>query len=210
MLAKMQTRRAYRSCAAPRARQLRPRHSRRRLVGDLARYMISTARRPQPLLSLGASLCAVGALMGRKYRTESNLRSNLYIVGIADSAARARTTAARSSTNSSSQAGLADHLGGNKIASGAGLLTAVHRQPAILFQIDEFGMFLSAAADRRRSPRHITDILDNMTELYTAAGGVFLGAEYANRDGQNERRDINQPCLCVYGTTTRRLSARAT
>jgi hypothetical protein len=63
-------------------------------------------------------------------------------------------------------------------------------------------MFLAAAADRRRSPRHITEILDNMTELYTAAGGIFLGAEYANRDGQNERRDINQPCLCVYGTTT--------
>ena len=37
---------------------------------------------------------------------------------------------------------------------------------------------------------------------YTSAGGVFLGAEYANRDGQNNRRDINQPCLCVYGTTT--------
>jgi hypothetical protein len=171
------------------------------LVGDLTRYMISTARRPQPLLSLGASLCAVGALMGRKYRTESNLRSNLYIVGVADSG---------SGKNHSREvinelflaAGLADHLGGNKIASGAGLLTAVHRQPAILLQIDEFGMLLSAAADRRRSPQHITAILDNMTELYTAAGGVFLGAEYANRDGHNERRDINQPCLCVYGTTT--------
>ena len=63
-------------------------------------------------------------------------------------------------------------------------------------------MFLSAAADRKRSPRHITEILDNMTELYTAAGSVFLGAEYANHDGRNERRDIVQPCLCVYGTTT--------
>ena len=100
------------------------------------------------------------------------------------------------------EAGLANHLGGNKIASGAGLLTALHRQPAILFQIDEFGMFLSAAADRKRSPRHITEILDNMTELYTSAGGIFLGAEYANRDGTNERRDLVQPCLCVCGTTT--------
>ena len=63
-------------------------------------------------------------------------------------------------------------------------------------------MFLSAAADRKRSPRHITEILDNMTELYTAAGSVFLGAEYANHDGRNDRRDIVQPCLCVYGTTT--------
>ena len=62
-------------------------------------------------------------------------------------------------------------------------------------------MFLAAAADRRRSPRHITEILDNMTELYTAAGSVFFGAEYANHDGRHERRDITQPCLCVYGTT---------
>lgn len=171
------------------------------LVGDLTRYMVETARRPQPLLSLGASLCAVGALMGRQYRTESNLRSNLYIVGVADSGS-GKNHSREIINELFVDAGLAGHLGGNKIASGAGLLTAIHRQPAILFQIDEFGMFLSAAADRRRSPRHITDILDNMTELYTAAGSIFLGAEYANRDGLNERRDINQPCLCVYGTTT--------
>jgi hypothetical protein len=171
------------------------------LVGDLTRYMIATARRPQPLLSLGASLCAIGALMGRLYRTESNLRSNLYVVGIADSGS-GKNHAREIVNEVFFEAGLANHLGGNKIASGAGLLTALHRQPAILFQIDEFGMFLSAAADRKRSPRHITEILDNMTELYTAAGGIFLGAEYANRDGMNDRRDIVQPCLCVYGTTT--------
>ena len=171
------------------------------LVGDLTDYMLSTARRPQPLLSLGASLCAIGALMGRNYRTESNLRSNLYVVGIADSGS-GKNHAREIINETFFEAGLAHHLGGNKIASGAGLLTALHRQPAILFQIDEFGMFLAAAADRKRSPRHITEILDNMTELYTSAGGIFLGAEYANRDGTNERRDIVQPCLCVYGTTT--------
>ena len=139
--------------------------------------------------------------MGRKYRTETNLRSNVYIVGIADSGSGKNHP--REIVNELFLAAeLVDHLGGNKIASGAGLLSALHRQPALLMQIDEFGMFLTAAADRKRSPRHITEILDNMTELYTAAGGVFLGAEYANRDGKNERRDIVQPCLCVYGTTT--------
>jgi hypothetical protein len=150
------------------------------LVGKLTDYMLSTARRPQPLLSLGASLCAIGALMGRLYRTESNLRSNLYVVGIADSGS-GKNHSREIINEVLFEAGLANHLGGNKIASGAGLLTALHRQ---------------------RSPRHITEILDNMTELYTSAGGIFLGAEYANRDGTNERRDIVQPCLCVYGTTT--------
>jgi hypothetical protein len=167
----------------------------------LVDHMLATARRPQPVLAVGASLCALGALMGRKYRTESNLRSNLYVVGIADSGS-GKNHSREIVTELFVEAGLGHTLGGNKIASGAGLLTAVHRQPAILFQIDEFGMFLSAAADRKRSPRHITDILDTMTELYTMAGTIFLGAEYANRDGKNERRDVNQPCLCVYGTTT--------
>ena len=171
------------------------------ILAEMVEYMVSTARRPQPLLSLGASLCALGALMGRKYRTETNLRSNLYVVGIADSGS-GKNHAREIVNELFFEAGLAQHLGGNKIASGAGLLTALHRQPALLLQIDEFGMFMSAAADRKRSPRHITEILDNMTELYTAAGGVFLGAEYANHDGRNERRDIVQPCLCVYGTTT--------
>ena len=171
------------------------------LLSDMVDYMVATARRPQPRLALGASLCALGALMGRRYRTESNLRSNLYVVGIADSGS-GKNHAREIVNELFLAAGLVDHLGGNKIASGAGLLSALHRQPALLLQIDEFGMFLSAAADRRRSPRHITEILDNMTELYTAAGGVFLGAEYSNRDGNNERRDIVQPCLCVYGTTT--------
>ncbi|HRW60552.1 MAG TPA: DUF3987 domain-containing protein [Defluviicoccus sp.] len=167
----------------------------------LVDYMLATARRPQPVLALGASLCALGALMGRKYRTESNLRSNLYVVGIADSGS-GKNHSREVITELFVEAGLGHTLGGNKIASGAGLLTAVHRQPAILFQIDEFGMFLAAAADRKRSPRHISEILDLMTEIYTMAGAIFLGAEYANRDGRNERRDINQPCLCVYGTTT--------
>ena len=170
------------------------------VLGDMVSYMLATARRPQPELSLGASLCALGTLMGRKYRTDTNLRSNLYVVGIADSGS-GKNHAREIVNELFVTAGLGHHLGGNKIASGAGLLTALYRQPALLLQIDEFGMFLQAAADRKHSPRHITEILDNMTELFTAAGGIFLGAEYANRDGKNERRDINQPCLCVYGTS---------
>ncbi len=170
------------------------------VLGDMVGYMLATARRPQPELSLGASLCAIGALMGRKYRTESNLRSNLYVIALADSGS-GKNHSREIINELFYEAGLAQYLGGNKIASGAGLLTALHRQPSLLLQIDEFGMFLEGIADRRRSPRHLTEILDNMTELYTSAGGVFLGAEYANRDGKNERRDINQPCLCVYGTT---------
>ena len=171
------------------------------LLGDMMDLMITTAKRPQPVLALGASLCAIGALMGRKYRTESNIRSNLYVVGIAESGAGKNHS--RVVINEVfRQANLLQYLGGNKIASGSGLLTAVQRQPSILFQLDEFGMFLTAAADRKRSPRYLCEILDLMTELYTTAGTSYFGVEYASNLNNNAHRAIHQPCACFYGTTT--------
>jgi len=171
------------------------------VIADMMALMAVTAKRPQPVLALGASLCAVGALMGRKYRTESNTRSNLYVVGIAESGAGKNHS--RVVINELfRKANLLQYLGGNKIASGSGLLTAIQRQPAILFQLDEFGMFLSAAADRKRSPRYVCEILDLMTELYTTAGTTYFGIEYASTQNNNAHRAIHQPCACIYGTTT--------
>lgn len=171
------------------------------VIADMMALMAATAKRPQPVLALGASLCAIGALMGRKYRTESNIRSNLYVVGIAESGAGKNHS--RVVINELfRKANLLQYLGGNKIASGAGLLTAIQRQPAILFQLDEFGMFLSAAADRKRSPRYVCEILDLMTELYTTSGTTYFGVEYASTQNNNAHRAIHQPCACIYGTTT--------
>ncbi len=171
------------------------------VIADLMALMAATAKRPQPVLALGASLCAIGALMGRKYRTESNIRSNLYVVGIAESGAGKNHS--RVVINELfRKANLLQYLGGNKIASGSGLLTAIQRQPAILFQLDEFGMFLSAAADRKRSPRYVCEILDLMTELYATSGTTYFGVEYASTQHNNAHRAIHQPCACIYGTTT--------
>ncbi len=171
------------------------------VIAEMMHLMVTTAKRPQPVLALGASLCALGALMGRKYRTASNIRSNLYIVGIAESGAGKNHS--RVVINELfRRANLLQYLGGNKIASGSGLLTALLRQPAILFQLDEFGMVLSAAADRKRSPRYVSEILDLMTELYTTSGTTYFGVEFASNQDNNAHRAIHQPCACIYGTTT--------
>ena len=97
-------------------------------------------------------------------------------------------------------AGLAEHLGGNRLASGAGLLTALRRQPASLFQIDEFGQFLASIIDKRRAPKHLAEIWDLLTELSTSAGSTFFGAEYADQK-LKPREDIIQPCCAIHATT---------
>jgi len=97
-------------------------------------------------------------------------------------------------------ASLQRYLGGNRIASGPGLLTALYRQPSSLFQIDEFGQFLGSIVSKRHAPKYLAEIWDLLTELYTSAGGTFFGAEYADQK-QRPRQDIAQPCCCVHATT---------
>ena len=162
-------------------------------------YIVASGIRPQPILAIGASLAALGALMGRRYRTETNLRTNLYVVGMAGSGG-GKDHARGAIKEAFIGAGLSRYLGGNRIASGSGLLTALYRQPASLFQLDEFGQFIGNIVNKRQAPKYAAEIWDLLTELYTSAGGTFLGAEYADQQ-QRPRQDIAQPCCCVHATT---------
>ena len=127
-------------------------------------YILASAVRPQPILAIGASLCALGALMGRKYRTQTNLRTNLYVVGMAGSGG-GKDHARSAIKEAFIAAGLQRYLGGNRIASGSGLLTALYRQPSSLFQLDEFGQFLGNIVNKRHAPKYLAEIWDLLTEL---------------------------------------------
>ena len=162
-------------------------------------HILASAIRPQPWLAVGASLTALGTLMGRKVRTDSDLRSNLYVIGLAESGG-GKDHARKAIKEMFSQAGFASHLGGERIASGAGLISALTRQPASLFQIDEFGRFMANVVDKHRAPKHLSEIWDLFTELATSAATTFMGAEYADQK-ERPRQDIIQPCACVHGVT---------
>lgn len=171
--------------------------------GGLARFVrhvLATAPSPQPWVTLGAALAMFGAAAGRRYAGPTNLRTNIYSIGIADSGG-GKDHPLRAITRLMIDAGLANSVGGSKIASGSGLVTAVTRNPAILFPLDEVGFLISSAADRRRAPKHITEIIDNLTEFYSLADSTFLGTAYAN-DKEKPREVIEQPCLCLFGVTT--------
>lgn len=169
-------------------------------LGLLVEYILATAHRPQPILAVAGALTALGVLAGRRYRTATNLRTNLYVVGMAESGG-GKDHARKCITEAFHRAGLGRFIGGSKIGSGSGLLSALHRQPACLFQLDEFGQFLAGALDKRRAPKHITDIWDNWTELYTTASSTFFGTEYADQR-ERPRQDIVQPCCGIHATTT--------
>lgn len=161
-------------------------------------YCEATAFSSQPFLALGAGICALGAVAGRRYRTRTDLRTNFYAIGLADSGGgkdHARGVVKKVVYG----ANLGDFLGGSKIASGSGLLSALARHPSMLFQIDEMGLWLQNVLGKSASS-HQREIWANMMELFTSANLPFGGTEYANQK-ENARVVLHQPNACVWGTS---------
>lgn len=168
------------------------------LLKRMVDSIVMSAVSPQPLLALAASLTALGALMGRRYRSPTGLRSNLYTVGIANSGG-GKEHARKWIKEAFFAAGLQMYLGGNNIASGQAILTSLRAHASRLYQLDEFGHFLASVLSHR-APTHKLEVWARLTELYTQADGWLQGTEYANQK-ERPREDICQPTCCVHATT---------
>jgi hypothetical protein len=168
------------------------------MVGTMVGWINATAYVPQPVLALAGAMAFFGALYGRKVRTEWNLRSNVYCLGVAESCDGKEHS--RSCVKALCQAsGIADHiLAGEEIASDSALLLALHRKPACLFQLDEIGHMI-AAQNSHQAANYQRAIPVALTKLFSSASTLYLGKEYASDDFP--RKDIDQPNACVYGTT---------
>lgn len=167
------------------------------LVGRVAGWINATAYMPQPELALANALAFVGALVGRKVRTPTDLRTNMYCLGVGDSGC-GKDHSRKAIKRLIAAAGLTEHLlGGEDVSSDTAILNAVHRQPSILFQFDEIGHFF-AAAKSQTAATFTRMIPVTLTKLFSSANTTFLGKEYA---GDQARKDIQQPNVCMYGTT---------
>jgi hypothetical protein len=165
-------------------------------IEQVIAHNLATATRPQPVLALAAAICLQAVLAARKVRDERGNRTNLYCVGIAPSGA-GKDHARKVNKNILFAADLVEHEGNEDLASDAGLVTAVENEPAILFQIDEFGRFLRTIGDPKKAP-HLFNVLTALMKLYSSADTVFRGKAYADR---KRNKVVDQPCVSVYGTT---------
>lgn len=168
-------------------------------VNSFAAWVTDTAQLPQPELALVGALSVAATLLGRKVQTETGLRTNLYLVGVAPTSA-GKDHARKAIKQLLNQAGFDDMLGGEEIASGAGLMTMMRDSPNSLAQIDEFGLFMMAA-NGRGANSHDRTVIEAMMKLYSSAQSVVKGKARAD-SRMNPRSDISYPCLNVHATTT--------
>lgn len=169
-------------------------------LGELVDWMTSTAVSPQPLLSLGAALCAVGVLAGQRYRLMApDTRSAVYVIALAESGG-GKDHPRKCVRQLFGAAGLTNLLGGETLASGSALMASLGQHPARLFQVDEFGHFVAAVLDPKSHAHHRREIMTQLTTLWSSADTLVVGTEYANQKDR-PRKDIQEPCACVYGST---------
>lgn len=169
------------------------------LVGMLTDWINRSSRKPQPQLALAASISAVGVLMGHRYATETDLRSNMLVLGVAPSGA-GKDHARKCIVKLFRECGVENLIGGSNVSSGAAVLSSLVKSGGRkLFLLDEIGIKLKAFTSSAANS-YQTDVLATAMEMFSTANSTYYGTEYADQT-HRPRVDVDQPCMCLYGTT---------
>lgn len=170
------------------------------VLGEFVDHIIASAIKPQRVLAVAAALSFGAICMARKYASRTNLRTNPYIIAVAPSTA-GKEHGRRMVKNALLAAGLKDRIGGEDIKSGSAVFSAAYRSPAIVFQLDEFGLFLKSVMNPS-SGSYQAEIMRQLLTLRTSQNTVVMGPEYAANHQAGERKDVEYPCVILHGTTT--------
>ncbi len=161
-------------------------------IDEVMQYTLDTAPYPEPVLAFAGALTLQALLAGRKVRDAMDNRTNLYVLGLANSGV-GKDHARKVNTKILYEAGLAGCLG-TSFASGEGIEDRLFNHPASLFQVDEIdGLLLRVS--RAKDARHEA-IVSMLLQMYSSAASVYVMRAKAGR----ERTEIDQPCLCLFGT----------
>jgi hypothetical protein len=161
-------------------------------IDEVMAYTLGTAPYPEPAIAFAGALALQALLAGRKVRDSMDNRTNLYVVTLAHSGV-GKDHARKVNTRILHEAGLAGCLG-TSFASGEGIEDRLFLQPASLFQVDEVDCLLLRIS-QARDARHEA-IVSMLLQMYSSAASVYVMRAKAGR----ERSQIDQPCLCVFGT----------
>lgn len=166
------------------------------LLGEMAQHLDDASATATEAGALAVTLPLLGALFGRAYATPTNLRSNIYTVALGGSGT-GKTSLVGPAKELMVMAGIQGLLGGDRFASGSGVLTMLRQGDRRVSFLDEFGHMLQQIG-APGSGAHQKQIITEFTALYSAANTIFAGTEYA--DGRDT--SIDQPHLCLFGMAT--------
>jgi hypothetical protein len=163
-------------------------------LGDLVEHMEETAEYSYPEFFLAASLSLLATISGRKVQDYRGTRPNLFTVSIGPSGCgknHARKILQKILAHTKLE-------GPEKFTSSGAIVTALSMSPSLLCQIDEIGLYLKAACSERALP-HLKGVIETLMTAFTSSDLNWKPTGYAHAENS---KVVNQPNLCIYGTTT--------
>lgn len=171
------------------------------LVGDIARWINDTAIYKQPELAMATAITLVGAIKGHLVKTETGLRTNIYMLGIAP--ASSGKGHGQHCSNLLLKRSKLDNLIGGKPVSDSGVLHMLEKGAVRICVWDEIGKAMQAFTNGNAQSFQ-AQILTLFMELFSSANTFYAGKEYAKKEGkENKRHDVQFPCLSLLGMTTK-------
>ncbi len=163
------------------------------LVSEVMDYTLATAPYPNVAMAFCGALAVQAYLAGRKVRDSGDNRTNLYLLGLAYSAA-GKDWPRKVNTRILHEVGLADGLG-DRFASGEGIQDALYVTPSMLFQTDEIDGMLQSI-NKAKDARH-ENVMGTVLTLYSASNTVY---PMRRKAGKEPPGAVDQPSLVIFGT----------
>jgi hypothetical protein len=163
------------------------------LVSEVMDHSLATAPYPNVVMAFCGALSLQAFLAGRKVRDAGDNRTNIYLLGLAHSAA-GKDWPRKLNTQIVHQVALSDGLA-ERFASGEGIQDALFVTPTMLFQTDEVDAILQSI-NRAGDARH-EHIMSTLLTMYSSANSVYPMRRKAEQPSPGV---IEQPCLVLFGT----------
>ncbi len=162
-------------------------------ISEVMDYCLETAPYPNIAMAFCGALSLQAFLAGRRVRDPGDNRTNIYLLGLAYSAA-GKDWPRKVNTRIVHSIGLSGWLG-DRFASGEGIQDALFLTPCMLFQTDEIDGMLQSI-NKAKDARH-ENVMGTLLTLYSAANSVFPMRRKAGKEAPGV---IDQPCLVLFGT----------
>lgn len=168
------------------------------LISRVMDYTLETSPRHRVrALALAGAIALMGAVTGRKLRSETDIRTNLILIATAPSGV-GKNHARKVNNLLLTAAGMGAVMGPETLVSSAGFVTQLAGNPVKLFQLDEFHALL-AQTQGRQAGAHLANIPEMIKQVFSSADTTWRPTAYAD---SRKNVEIDQPHAVIYATCT--------
>jgi len=148
------------------------------MVGEMFRYILGCAIKPQPELALAAAFVACGTVMGRKIQSPTGLRTNLYFLGLIETGG-GKDWPRQAIKKVFEKIGKPARAQVEAVTSDGAIVSALEECASQVFLFDEFGHLLKVIGSKNAGTFQM-EIPTMLMKLYTSAKETFHAKAYAD------------------------------